>query len=51
MHTIFMEALLITAAKGSQAEECVLRYKTKLKFAFLNGKNLHFSGNLFLKGN
>ena len=51
MHTIFVEAKAISAAKRNQAEEYVLCYKTKLNLSFVNWENLDFSGNLFLKGN
>lgn len=44
MHTIFIEALAITAVKRSQVEECVLK---PLKLAFLYWEDLDFSGNLF----
>ena len=50
MHTIFIEAKAISAAKRNQAEEYALCYKTKLNLAFVNWENLDFSGSLLLKG-
>ena len=36
MHTRFVEAKAISAAKRNQAEEYVLCYKTKLNLSFVN---------------